>query len=82
MTQSRLEIECKAMISLLKDLEHEEHDLRTQNEILAREALLLGFCPTVLEPPAPKRRRISLATNKNQEKRFEQTAGSPVKDGG
>jgi hypothetical protein len=52
----RLKREAKAMVRLLKKLEAEEVEIRMQNEILAREALLCGFDPGVLEPPAPKRR--------------------------
>lgn len=49
--------QCAAMMKLLTKLEQEELDLKAQNEILARKALLCGFSPTLLEPPAPKRRR-------------------------
>ena len=48
--------ECSTMISLLKDLEKEEHDLQCQIEILAKEALLCGFQNDIFEPPIPKRR--------------------------
>ena len=54
----RLEQECTSMICLLKELEREELELLQQNKILAREALLCGYQPHLLEPPAPKRRRI------------------------
>jgi hypothetical protein len=57
----KLKKECAAMIQLLKSLEKEEQELRVQNEILAREALLNGFAVGLLEPPAPKRRKISVA---------------------
>ena len=53
----RLKQECSTMVKALKELEEEELDLQCQNRILAREALLCGFDPSVLEPPAPKRRR-------------------------
>ncbi|GKY93172.1 hypothetical protein MPSEU_000285200 [Mayamaea pseudoterrestris] len=53
----RIKLECSAMMRLLKNLEKEEKLLQTQNEILAREALLCGFEPHLLEPPAPKRRK-------------------------
>ena len=49
--------QCNAMMKLLTKLEQEELKLRSQNEILARTALNCGFSPTLLEPPAPKRRR-------------------------
>jgi hypothetical protein len=57
---ARIKTECSAMLKLLKNLEKEEHSLRMQNEILAREALLCGFEPHLLEPPVPKRRKTSL----------------------
>lgn len=53
----RIKRECAAMMRLLTKLEQEESDLRCQNEVLARTALLCGFSPAILEPPAPKRRR-------------------------
>lgn len=53
----RIKKECGAMMKLLTRLEQEELDLRSQNEVLARSALLCGFSPSVLEPPGPKRRR-------------------------
>ena len=45
------------MIQLLKRQEQEQNELRIQNEILAREALLHGFDPDGIEPPAPKKGR-------------------------
>ena len=48
--------ECSTMISLLQDLEKDEHDLQCQLEILAKEALLCGFQNDVIEPPIPKKR--------------------------
>lgn len=51
-----IQAECSAMISLLQDLEKEEHDLQCQLEILAKEALLCGFQIDVFEPPIPKKR--------------------------
>lgn len=57
----RLKRESRAMVRLLKGLEAEEIELQMQNEILAREALLCGFDPGVLEPPAPKRRGTMLS---------------------
>jgi len=53
----RIKKECSVMIKLLKKLEKEENDLRRQNEILAREALVNGFELGLLETPAPKRRK-------------------------
>lgn len=53
----RLKNESKEMIQQLKQLEQQEHELTVQNEILAREALLNGFDPKLLEPLAPKRRK-------------------------
>ena len=51
-----IQAECSTMISLLQDLEKEEHDLQCQLEILAKEALLCGFQNDVIEPPIPKKR--------------------------
>lgn len=45
------------MVKYLKKLEKEENELRLQNEILAREALVNGFELGLLEAPAPKRRK-------------------------
>ena len=53
----RLKKECSYMIKVLKELEEEELDLQCQNRILAREALVCGYEPNVIEPPPPKRRR-------------------------
>ena len=53
----RIKRECAAMMRLLTRLEQEELDLRSQNEVLARTALLCGFSPALLEPPAPRRKR-------------------------
>jgi hypothetical protein len=55
--KSQLKKECTAMIRHLKNLEEEENQLRLQNEILAREALINGFNVGLLEAPAPKRRK-------------------------
>ena len=38
-----IQAECSNMISLLKSLQKEEHDIQCQLEILAKEALLCGF---------------------------------------
>jgi hypothetical protein len=53
----RIQSECSAMVQFLKSLESKEHDLQCQLQVLAREALLCGFSPSAMEPPAPKRRR-------------------------
>jgi hypothetical protein len=53
----RLKRECRSMVALLKELERDELELVQQTKILAREALLCGYQPHLLEPPAPKRRR-------------------------
>jgi hypothetical protein len=62
---TRLQRECSAMVKLLKNLEQEEHDLQCQLEVLAREALLCGFDPTVVEPASSKRRRAGGKTQKD-----------------
>ena len=59
--------ECGAMMRLLTKLEQEETDLRCQNEVLARTALLCGFSPAILEAPEPKRRRKVVQQPKEQE---------------
>ena len=59
----QIQKECVAMMKLLTKLEQEELDLRAQNEILARTALMCGFAPALLEPPAAKRRRKSTTTS-------------------
>ena len=51
-----IQAECSTMISLLQDLEKEEHDLQCQLEILAKEALLCGFQNDIIEPPIPRKR--------------------------
>ena len=56
----RLERECMAMILYIRQLEREELELLQQAKILAREALLCGYQPHLLETPAPKRRRLLL----------------------
>ena len=55
----RIKKECAAMTKLLSKLDQEELDLRAQNAILARSALLCGFSTSLLEPHAPKRRRTT-----------------------
>lgn len=54
---TRLQRESSAMMRLLRQLSKEESELRAQNAILAREALLCGFDIALVEPPAPKRRK-------------------------
>lgn len=56
----RIKKECEVMVRHLKDLETKERELAEQNRILARETLLCGFNPRLLEPPAPKRRKSSV----------------------
>jgi len=53
----RLKQECSDMMKTLKKLEGEELDLQCENKILAREAMLCGYDPKLVEPPPPKRRR-------------------------
>lgn len=55
----RIKTECSAMVRLLKNLQDEEHNLDCQLKILAREALLCGFSVDLVEPPQPKRRRMT-----------------------
>ena len=62
----RLKKESKEMIQQLKQLEQQEHELTIQNEILARETLLNGFDPTLLEPLAPKRRKQHAKKNESE----------------
>lgn len=52
------------MIQFLKQQEQEQNELRIQNEILAREALLRGFDPVGLEPPATKKGKKTAAKRK------------------
>ena len=61
----RLQRECSAMVKLLKNLEKEEHDLQCQLEVLAREAILCGFDPNLVEPALGKRRR-GVSANKKE----------------
>jgi hypothetical protein len=63
----KLQSECSAMVQLLGNLEKEEHQLHCQLEILAREALLCGFSPEVVEPAAPKRRRTTAPSKKKED---------------
>ncbi|KAG7353121.1 hypothetical protein IV203_009169 [Nitzschia inconspicua] len=42
-TVEQIQAQCSDMISILRGLEQEEHDLQCQVEILSREALLCGF---------------------------------------
>lgn len=48
-TVEQIQAECVGMISLLKQLEHEEQELHCQVELLSREALLCGFQPDKVE---------------------------------
>lgn len=57
MELERLKKESMAMVALLKQLEKDEKELKIQNEILAREALLNGYSPDLLEPPLTKQKR-------------------------
>jgi hypothetical protein len=63
----RVQSECSAMVQLLVSLEKEEHQLHCQLEILAREALLCGFSPDMVEPAAPKRRRTNAPAKKKED---------------
>ena len=53
----RLQKDSVAMIQFLKRQEQELNEIRIQNEILAREALLHGFDPDVVAPPSSKKGR-------------------------
>lgn len=64
----RIQAECSNMMALLKNLQSEERDLNCQLEILAREALLCGFQPELIEPPIPKRRKTVVNNNKKKDK--------------
>jgi hypothetical protein len=57
MEVERLKKECANMVKVLKALEEEELETQIQNRILAREALVCGYEPNVVEPAPPKRRR-------------------------
>lgn len=63
----RLQRECSAMVKLLKNLEKEENDLQCQLEVLAREVILCGFDPAVVEPASAKRRRTTVVTKTKKE---------------
>ena len=78
-----IQAECTAMISLLRDLEKEEHDLHCQLEILAREALLCGFQNDVIEPPIPKKRKTKAQLLQAQQKQQQQQqAAQPPQSAG
>jgi hypothetical protein len=69
---SRLKRESRAMILLLKQLEKEENELILQNEILAREALLNGFTPELMDASqllsaSKKRKPQAKKTNESSE---------------
>ena len=53
----QIQTECTTMVQLLKNLEKEEHNLDCELEILAREALLCGFAPDIVEPAAARTRQ-------------------------
>ena len=53
------------MVKLLKNLEKEEHDLQCPLEGLAREAILCGFEPNLVELALGKRRR-GVSANKQE----------------
>mmetsp|Transcript_26063 Transcript_26063/g.46184 ORF Transcript_26063/g.46184 Transcript_26063/m.46184 type:complete len:80 (-) Transcript_26063:298-537(-) len=55
----RIQAECSQMIAALKHLEEEEKDLHYQLEILAREALLCGFQPDVVEKVSKRRKPVA-----------------------
>jgi hypothetical protein len=63
----KLERECRAMYNLLKTLEKEELELIQQAKVLAREALLRGYQPHLLDIPAPKRRRTIVKPSSTKE---------------
>lgn len=54
----RIQSECATMLQYLGHLEKTEKKLAKENEILAREALTLGFDNSVLRTP-PKRLRVA-----------------------
>ena len=58
----QIQNECCAMMKLLSKLEQEELDLRAQNEILTRYALMCGFNASLLEPQRPRKRRRRAST--------------------
>ena len=60
----RLKRECAEMMTTLKRLEEHELDLQCENKILAREALLSGYDPKIVEPPPPKSRRRAPAVKR------------------
>jgi hypothetical protein len=60
-TIEQIQSECSHMISALRELEQEEHDLQCQLDILSREALLCGFQAdkvekVLLRKPSTKRK--------------------------
>jgi hypothetical protein len=62
-----LQRECSSMVKLLNNLEKEENDLQCQLEVLAREVILCGFDPSVVEPASAKRRRTTVVTKTKKE---------------
>jgi hypothetical protein len=55
MELERIKRESNAMIALLNQLEKEEKELVLQNKILAREALLSGYCVDSVFAPQQRR---------------------------
>ena len=54
----RLQDECVTMVKLIKQLEEEERMLQNENTILAREAILCGYNPALLEPVIKTKRKV------------------------
>ncbi|KAL3913845.1 MAG: hypothetical protein SGILL_006331 [Bacillariaceae sp.] len=60
---AQIQSECSEMMSMMKNLENEEHNLDCQLEILAREAMMCGFQPDKVEkvllrrPPTSKKKK-------------------------
>jgi hypothetical protein len=46
------------MVKLIKQLEEEERMLQNENTILAREAMLCGYHPALLEPVIKTKRKV------------------------
>jgi hypothetical protein len=68
-SMEQIQSECLDMISALRELEQEEHDLQCQLEILSREALLCGFQAdkvekVLLRKPSTKRKSGGTAASK------------------
>ena len=54
----RLQEECSTMVTLLKQLERQERLLRSETAILAREAMLCGYQPELLEAVVKTKRKM------------------------